>query len=244
MKCPQCDGTGVAVASWGTEEHRYCPARDGTGEVADDHAADVHEPPPQPGGEDVADFVLADIHKRVEMGLAKYGTKLQTNNGRDALWDAYQENLDQAMYLRQAILERDEKQLPLDTATAQARIAAAITARGYRKDYTIAQFVARNVVKLGEELAELAEHFRLPLGLPIEYAGLACRNAFKDRTIWANCGPSGRPGTKEAIRQEMADCQVVLANMAVAYEETYGESFDLMAAAVEKSEADIVRGVT
>jgi NTP pyrophosphatase (non-canonical NTP hydrolase) len=208
------------------------------------HAADKHEPPPQPGRVDVADYVLADIRERVAAGEKKYGTKLQTGNGRDPLWDLYQELLDAVMYCRQAILERDEKQLPLDTATAQSRIAAAIKARGYRKDYTIAQFVARNVVKLGEELAELAEHFRLPLGLPIEYAGLACRNAFKDRTIWTHCGPSGRPGTKEAIRQEMADCQVVLANMAAAYEETYGESFDLMVEAVLKSELDIQRGVT
>jgi len=39
--------------------------------------------------------------------LQKYGTYLQTHNGRDALWDAYQEAMDLCMYLRQAILERD-----------------------------------------------------------------------------------------------------------------------------------------
>ena len=48
----------------------------------------------------MADLVLADIQARVEMGMEKYGTKLQTFNGRDALWDAYQEAIDLAMYLR------------------------------------------------------------------------------------------------------------------------------------------------
>lgn len=39
------------------------------------------------------------------MGLKKYGTVLQPNNGRDALVDAYQEALDLVVYLRQRIEE-------------------------------------------------------------------------------------------------------------------------------------------
>lgn len=65
------------------------------------------QPPPDPGREDVAPYVVADIMSRVDAGLEKYGTRLQTHNGRDALWDAYQEAIDLVMYLRQAILERD-----------------------------------------------------------------------------------------------------------------------------------------
>jgi hypothetical protein len=38
--------------------------------------------------------------------LQRYGTLLQAGNGRDALVDAYQECLDLACYLRQAIEER------------------------------------------------------------------------------------------------------------------------------------------
>jgi hypothetical protein len=34
---------------------------------------------------------------------------LQPHNGRDCLMDAYQEALDLAMYLRQAIFERDTR---------------------------------------------------------------------------------------------------------------------------------------
>ena len=73
-------------------------------------AAAEQQPPPRPGREVVADYVLADIQARVEAGEAKYGTKLMTYNGRDPLWDAYQEAIDLVMYLRQAILEREHAQ--------------------------------------------------------------------------------------------------------------------------------------
>ena len=70
--------------------------------------AAIHEPEPTEGNVDVADFVLADIQARIDAGYKRYGTKLQTNNGRDALWDAYQEAIDLVMYLRQEILEREQ----------------------------------------------------------------------------------------------------------------------------------------
>jgi len=55
----------------------------------------------------IQDMVIADIEKRKQSGLVKYGTGLQAFNGRDALMDAYQEALDLAQYLRQALEERD-----------------------------------------------------------------------------------------------------------------------------------------
>lgn len=63
------------------------------------------QPPPEPGQVDVADVVIEDIQARVEAGLKKYGTKLQTFNGRDARWDLYQELIDAVMYLRQDLIE-------------------------------------------------------------------------------------------------------------------------------------------
>ncbi len=53
------------------------------------------------------DLVLTDICLRDEAGRKRYGRRLQANNGRDALVDAYQEALDLCVYLRQAIYERD-----------------------------------------------------------------------------------------------------------------------------------------
>jgi len=76
-----------------------------------DNPAAEHEPEPAECDQSqvVAYFVLADIQARVAAGEAKYGTKLKTHNGRDALMDAYQEALDLVMYLRQALLERDSR---------------------------------------------------------------------------------------------------------------------------------------
>lgn len=65
------------------------------------------QPQPATGKLTVLDYVLADLQERSNAGIQKYGTPLQTHNGRDAMWDAYQEALDLCVYLRQAILERD-----------------------------------------------------------------------------------------------------------------------------------------
>jgi hypothetical protein len=73
------------------------------------HSAGVHEPDPVPNNyPPIWDLVRDDINIREQMGLAKYHTKLQPFNGRDPLWDAYQEALDLVVYLRQAIFEREE----------------------------------------------------------------------------------------------------------------------------------------
>lgn len=66
----------------------------------------MNQPAPKPGGIDIWPLVLKDLEERVELGVARYGTVLQTNNGRDALLDAYEEALDLVIYLRQAIEER------------------------------------------------------------------------------------------------------------------------------------------
>ena len=54
-------------------------------------------------------LVMKDMDARDQLGRKRYGTPLQPHNGRDALTDAYQEALDLAVYLRQAIYERDGK---------------------------------------------------------------------------------------------------------------------------------------
>lgn len=58
-------------------------------------------------GVPVWDLVIKDMKERDNGGYLKYGTRLKTFNGRDALIDAYQEALDLAVYLRQAIEERN-----------------------------------------------------------------------------------------------------------------------------------------
>jgi hypothetical protein len=68
-------------------------------------AATTQQQPPQQGSKAILPLVLQDLEARAQMGLSKYGKLLEANNGRNALWDAYQEVLDLAMYLRQLIEE-------------------------------------------------------------------------------------------------------------------------------------------
>lgn len=68
------------------------------------------KPQPKPNPNDkpaVWDLVMDDMRARDEFGARKYGVRLQPNNGRDFLADAYQEALDLCVYLRGAIFERD-----------------------------------------------------------------------------------------------------------------------------------------
>lgn len=69
----------------------------------------LYQPKPIEGKTVVADQVIVDIQERVEFGVRKYGGPLMTHNGRNALWDAYQEALDLVLYLRQRLLEDEGK---------------------------------------------------------------------------------------------------------------------------------------
>jgi hypothetical protein len=75
--------------------------------------ASTQQPLPAPGKVDIWPLVVADIEARVEAGKQKYGTVLQSHNGRDPLWDAYQEAIDLAMYLRQAIAEKEGREVAM-----------------------------------------------------------------------------------------------------------------------------------
>jgi hypothetical protein len=70
--------------------------------------APTEQPMPTPNGRpSVQGMVIDDLTTRLRVGIQRYGTPLQAFNGRDALRDAYEEALDLACYLRQAIAERD-----------------------------------------------------------------------------------------------------------------------------------------
>lgn len=68
----------------------------------------MSQPVPTPNSHPaIWSLVMQDMHNRDQLGLSRYGTRLQPYNGRDALRDAYEEALDLCVYLRQAIYERD-----------------------------------------------------------------------------------------------------------------------------------------
>lgn len=77
-----------------------------------DKAPSLNTPEPDPVTNDrpaIWPLVVKDMEERDFTGYCKYGTRLQPHNGRDALKDCYQEILDAAVYMRQAIYERDGK---------------------------------------------------------------------------------------------------------------------------------------
>ncbi len=66
----------------------------------------MNQPQPTPNDSPpIWELVIQDMKARDMLGRARYGTPLQAHNGRNALWDAYEEILDAAVYLRQAIEE-------------------------------------------------------------------------------------------------------------------------------------------
>lgn len=71
----------------------------------EEDAANAKQPTPKGSGNPILGMVLADLTNRALEGKEKYGEPLLAHNGRNPLWDAYQEALDLAMYLRQAIEE-------------------------------------------------------------------------------------------------------------------------------------------
>lgn len=60
------------------------------------------------------ELVIEDMKARDAVGRARYGTPLQPHNGRDSLVDAYEEKLDDVVYMKNAIIE--QKKLKADLA--------------------------------------------------------------------------------------------------------------------------------
>lgn len=60
----------------------------------------------------IQQMVREDLEAREAIGIERYGTSLFPNNGRSALRDAYEEALDLACYLRQALCEQEAKVKP------------------------------------------------------------------------------------------------------------------------------------
>jgi hypothetical protein len=66
-----------------------------------------HERNPYPGTKEVLPELLKDIQQKAADGKVKYGTHLQTHNGRRALADLYQELIDACFYVKQELMERN-----------------------------------------------------------------------------------------------------------------------------------------
>jgi hypothetical protein len=58
------------------------------------------------GGGFIQDLVIEDIEARKAVGISRYGTPLQSFNGRNVDQDLYEELIDATTYLRQRLVER------------------------------------------------------------------------------------------------------------------------------------------
>ena len=94
------DNVLAAAPELMTDKYKFEPF------VSVEDAATAKQPAPKGSGNPILGMVLADLTNRALEGKEKYGEPLLAHNGRNPLWDAYQEALDLAMYLRQAIEEQ------------------------------------------------------------------------------------------------------------------------------------------
>jgi hypothetical protein len=69
------------------------------------HISDIVAADLRATGHDIDLAIADDVDARKQLGISRYGVALQAGNGRDALVDAYQEALDLAVYVRQAVEE-------------------------------------------------------------------------------------------------------------------------------------------
>ena len=124
--------------------------------------------------------------------------------------------------------------------SAQAQTVAAVAQRGYLDGWTDGELLARQVVKLAEELAELAECIDGDDPVLLDFLRIVrrlnkpARRLFDqlDAFVGAEC-----VNTKQA-RSELTDCAVVLAVAAHALGIP-----DVMFAASVKARQDVTRGV-
>lgn len=136
--CPRCRGEGTILVDGAWAEaagaqpgddpvfppRSVCPVCRGSGDASPSLAAEPSAPSKQRPGDQplptvnerpfVQHVVISDIEARIALGVERYGTPLQTFNGRNGLVDAYEEALDLAIYLRQVVLEREEAVKALD----------------------------------------------------------------------------------------------------------------------------------
>jgi NTP pyrophosphatase (non-canonical NTP hydrolase) len=123
--------------------------------------------------------------------------------------------------------------------STQANIVSAVARRGYLDGWSSEELLARQVVKLAEELGELAVSIasddpRLAFLLhQISTVGGMARVVFQDRSCFV-----GADLDSAAAASELADCAVVLAVAAHALNEP-----DVMYTAMLKAQADVARGV-
>ena len=137
-------------------------------------------------------------------------------------------------------MPRDSNEPKYEGGTVQRDVAGLVAQRGYRSGWTTKQFIARQIAKLAEEVAEVALYVGLPGSLDsiLQSTGRIARFTFDDRDVWQGEPPC----TPKKMMEELADVQVVVFCLAEALAELAGESYDVVQSAVVKAATDAMRG--
>ena len=139
--------------------------------------------------------------------------------------------------------------MPVDTEQAQRTVYASVCVRGYRHGWGAKEYMARQVVKLFEEIAELADLILPPaseLSRDIQLVSEVARDRFDNapKEFWKQCALRFDARGLVPIKREAADVLIVLYNLASAIGEAEGRHFFNVATyAMEKSAEDVKRGV-
>lgn len=124
MSCGHC-GNPVEMCVCGPRgsTSNATPRYEATKPESDAIAAEAVLPQPAPvpnGNPALWDLVIEDMRQRDNFGRAKYGTPLQTGNGRDFAVDLLQELLDAAVYAKGLSIEFAQLRADLSAAKAAA----------------------------------------------------------------------------------------------------------------------------
>lgn len=118
------------------------------------------QPLPQPGGLPVQDALILAIRERRDYGIRKYGRPLETNNGRDALADAWEEALDLLSYLTQLRLERGDVLPGMEQLDEMERLLGAIEAHSTQDEQERRAAVVASVEANRDVNQQVAEGLR------------------------------------------------------------------------------------
>jgi hypothetical protein len=118
------------------------------------------QPLPKPGGLPVQDAMILAIRERREYGIRKYGRPLETNNGRDALADAWEEALDLLSYLTQARLERGDVLPGMEQLDEMEKLLGVLEVRTEQDEHERRAAVVASVQANGDVNRQVTENLR------------------------------------------------------------------------------------
>lgn len=133
-------------------------------------------------GPDIVDLVHADLDARRAKGVQTYNRALKAHNGRSALRDAYEEALDLACYLRQALAEEEADPYGDGKRAEACRLAAVMLELNKRGDSAAEREGWTNAARYLRQLASMVDVVG-PITPPTTEYGVTTRSPYDGRAV-------------------------------------------------------------